>query len=331
MTRARATKVFITGAGGSGVIAVIQSLRELGYTVVAGDASVYSAGLGLADRGYVIPFGVDPAFETALREIIANERPDFVIPTVDEEIPVVHRVVAREFPDVRVLTPRLAFCEAMLDKWQMFQLLSSAGISVARTWLASEAASCTYPAVVKPRVGRGSRGLAYLDSASDLAKYLADVRQPSDRYVVQTRALGVEYTTSAVVTLDNTMLATVPKEVVSKVGITHVGTTRNVPAIEALCRAIRDRLDPCGPFNVQLILTADGTPIVFEINPRYSTTVALTLAAGVNEVDEVIRHALGEPAVSLAFETDLVMIRYTTQLYVKEREWSPRDLRTPSR
>src|SRR5262249_34925622 len=160
----------------------------------------------------VIPFGVDPAFEGALRQILETERPDFVVPLVDEEIPIVHRFVARAFPEMRVVAPKLAFCEAMLDKWVMYEQLSAHGISVARSWLASAPEGCVYPAVVKPRVGRGSRGLAYLEGPEDLARYLAGADKPADRYVVQARAMGAEYTTSAVVGLDNALLAIVPKE-----------------------------------------------------------------------------------------------------------------------
>lgn len=324
-------KVFLTGGGGSGTIPVIEALKGLGYEVSTADASLHSAGLGIANRGYVIPFGIDPAFEGAMREILKSERPDFVVPLVDEEIPVVHRLVDREFPGVRVVAPRLSFCEAMLDKWVMYEQLSAAKISVARSWLATNATDAVYPAVVKPRVGRGSRGLAYLGGPADLAKYFAGASKDADQYVVQERAFGTEFTTSAVVALDNTLLAVVPKEVVSKKGITQVGTTRRSASIDGLCRSIKEKLEPGGPFNVQLVLGSDDKPIIFEINPRYSTTVALTLAAGVNEVDEVIRRALGKEPISLAFEPDLMMIRYLTQFYVKESEWSPRDLRSPSK
>ncbi len=71
------------------------------------------------------------------------------------------------------------------------------------------------------------------------------------------------------------------------------------------------------------MLGDDGVPRVFEINPRYSTTVALTLAAGIDEVDVVIRSALGEDVGELRFEPDLMMLRYTAQVYVKEGEWHP--------
>jgi carbamoyl-phosphate synthase large subunit len=76
---------------------------------------------------------------------------------------------------------------------------------------------------------------------------------------------------------------------------------------------------------VQLIL--DGTPRVIEINPRYSTTMALTLASGVNEVDAVLRHHRGEDPGQLTFTPDLMMLRYTGQIFVKESEWRPIDLR----
>jgi carbamoyl-phosphate synthase large subunit len=209
----------------------------------------------------------------------------------------------------------------------MAQALDQHGLSVARTWLASDADTATYPAIVKPRKGRGSRGLAFLEGPHELTSYLAAATQPADQYIVQERLRGPEFTTSVVVALDGTLLAIVPKEAADKRGITQVGITRNIPAIDELCRQITTALAPRGPYNVQLIVTSDGVPRVIEINPRYSTTMALTLAAGVNEVDAVLRHARGEDPGALTFTPDLMMLRYTAQIYVKESEWHPVDLR----
>lgn len=319
-------KLLFTGAGGAGTIEVLRALRAKDrYTLVGCDATTTSVGFTLVDRAYVIPFGASPEFEPAFRSILAHEQPDFVIPLVDEEIPIVHRMVAREFPAARVLAPGLGFCEDTLDKWRMFERLRDVDLPVAPTWLASDAGAATYPAIVKPRTGRGSRGLAFLDSPRDLEAYLAAATQPADRFIVQERLLGREFTTSVVVTLDGRCLAVVPKEAAFKRGITQVGITRSVPAIEQLGRQIQEKMRADGPFNVQLVLCADGVPRVFEINPRYSTTVALTLAAGIDEVDVVIRAALGEDVGPLAFEADLMMLRYSAQVYVKEAEWHPID------
>jgi carbamoyl-phosphate synthase large subunit len=167
--------------------------------------------------------------------------------------------------------------------------------------------------------------LAYLDRPADLAAYLAG--KTADQFIVQERLVGPEFTTSVVVGLDNALLAIVPKEAAEKRGITQVGITRTVPEIDQLCRDLTASLTPNGPYNVQLIFSADRVPRVIEISPRYSTTMALTLASGVNEVDAVLRHDRGEDPGQLTFEPDLMMLRYTAQVYVKERDWRPIDLR----
>lgn len=321
-------RVLFTGAGGAGTIHVLRALGAQGrYELIGCDATRFSAGFTLVLRAYVIPFGADPTFEPCFRGILEREQPDFVVPLVDEEIPIVHRLAAEGAggPKMRVVAPCPAFCDVTLDKWTTFEALSKHGLGVAKSWRADAAENASYPAIVKPRQSRGSRGLAFLDSPSDLARYLAESPLPPDRYVVQERLSGREFTTSVVVSLDGELLAVVPKETPVKKGITQVGVTREVPAIDALCRKIAEALDPRGPFNVQLVLGDDGVPRVFEVNPRYSTTVALTLAAGIDEVDIVIRRALGEPVGPQTFTPNLMMVRHVGQVFVEEGQFSPID------
>lgn len=328
MTAGARIKVLFTGGSGAATIEAMRSLAALGdtYELVVADAVATSAGFAYASRGYIVPFGADDSFTSAVREIVTRERPAFVVSTVDEEIPKFH-ALADELGFFRLLAPNAAFCNLVLDKWTMALALAKHGLGVARTWLASDAAEATYPAIVKPRVGRGSRGLAFLESKADLETYLASAGKPPETFIVQERLLGREFTSSAVVALDGTVLTVVPKEAVEKRGITQVGVTRVSPAIGTLCRGIAAALSPNGPFNVQSIMDDAGMPRVIEINPRYSTTTALTIAAGVNEVDAVLRHARGEDPGNLTFVPDLMMLRYTSQVYVRESEWAPIDLR----
>jgi len=322
----RKIRIFLTGAGGAGTIEVIRSLRASGrYFVVTGDASPYAAGYALADRSYVMPWASHSSYEGAMRSILVDERPDFVVPLIDEEIPLVHRLVTREFPGVRVVAPRLDFCEDTLDKWRMAVSFREHGLSVAETWLATETAGVRFPAIVKPRVGRGSRGFAVVENREKLAEYLDRSGEPPDRFIVQERLEGREFTTSAVVALGGPLLAVVPKEAVVKKGITQLGITRRVPAIDALIAAMQDAMRADGPFNVQLMLGEDGVPRVFEVNPRYSTTVALTLGAGLDEVDVVVRKALGEDVGTLSWRRDVMMVRYTAQVFVPVADWKVTD------
>ena len=321
-------KVLFTGGSGAATIEAVKALKARGeYEVVTADALRNSAGFTFADRSYVVPWGVDDDFERVLAEIVDREHPDYIVPLVDEEIPKVHAFVRSRESGTKVVAPAPSFCNLVLDKWTMARALAEHQLPVAATWLASDAGAATYPAIVKPRQGRGSRGLAFIDRPADLSAYLATAPKPNDQYIVQERLIGPEFTTSAVVGLDNTFLTAVPKEAVEKRGITQVGVTRSVREIDQLCRDITRDLKPCGPYNVQLILGSDRVPRVIEINPRYSTTMALTIASGVDEVDAVLRHDRGLDPGRLTFEPDLMMLRYTAQIYVKERDWHPIDLR----
>ena len=312
--------ILVTGAGGAGAIEIIRTLKELGrYRVIAVDAAPYAAGCTFADRGYIVPPAVSSLFQPALKQIILEEKPDFVVPLVDEEILTVHQLVAMlPIPRPFIVTPSPGFCRFALDKWLTFKTLDLAGIPTPPTCLADDAMDCTFPAVIKPRRGRGSREVAYLASFGDLNAYLNRAHRPPDSYVIQKQIIGTEYTVSCVVGLDGPTLAVVPKECLLKQGVTQIGITRKRLEIDRICRQIQDRLNANGPFNVQLIMGEDCVPYVIEINPRYSTSVALTIAAGINEVDVIVRHALGETIEPLSFKPDLMMIRYVTQLYKQE-------------
>lgn len=319
------TSVMITAAGGGGSIEIIKSLQAKGYSVIGVDSSKYAGGFAFTDRSFTVPPASDPAFRAAITKIITETRPEFIAPLVDEEIPFFIEIAKdASAPPFMLLAPSPEFCGFSLDKWLTFQNLRRVGVSIPDTELGSMTSELEWPAVVKPRQGRGGREVGYVKSQDELRRYMEHASARPEDYVVQKQMRGTEFTVSVVVALDGSLLAVVPKEVIIKKGITLAGVTRVSPAIDRLCRDIHGRLDPRGPFNVQLIVDDTGQPYVIEVNPRYSTTVALTMAAGVDEVDEVIRHALGEKVGQLPFEADLLMVRHYVQQYVRERDWPPR-------
>jgi len=317
--------VVVTTAGSAPTPGTILHLRASGFRVVATDVDPTAPGLYLADRGCLVPPGDSEAFLPRLRQLCAEEGAVAIIPLVDEEL---LGVGTLDGPGTTVLLPRPEFVRTCLDKYVLMHELDMAGIGVPRTWPVSEwpvQAADTAPEglVVKPRSGRGSRGVSFVGSAQEMARIVAEGGYGTEELIVQERVTGPEYTVSVVTWRDGRVQAVVPKEVVLKQGVTKYAVTRRNEAVEETCRAIQENLRADGPFNVQLCLDGQGRPRVFEINPRFSSTAALTRAAGVDEIAGLLRRAvLGGPPLTDDWREGVAMVRRWTDEFLSESQFA---------
>jgi len=309
--------VLVTGVGGASGIGAVRALQETtDHDIVGVDMDPDAAGIYLADAGRPIPPASDDEWGPALRDIIDDHGVDVVVPTVDEELPVLSALPA----DVPAVAPRPAVVDVALDKYATYERLSEAGHPVPRTWLASEAEAIprdAYPLIRKPRQGRGSRGIQRVETPADLDGALAATSRPPSAVLLQEFIEGTEFTTSVVSTTDDRLLSVVPKEAMEKQGSTVKGVTRDHEGVRDACRELYEILSPRGPMNAQQIVDDDGRPYTIEINPRFSSTACLTVRAGVNELDLLVRDALGERvAPEPAFESEVYFLRYANHVFV---------------
>jgi len=273
--------VLISAAGGSFFPYVYESLRHA-YNVFLTDQNPHLLEIDPTLPLLPLPPIEDNAFEGELRRVIEENQIDYYIPLIDEELCIAHSI-AEEVPSLRVLAPRPAFIERCLDKKALMDFLGEHHISHIPSILASSYQGIPpCPIFVKPNSGRGSRGASRIDTMTQYEAYFAFHPYEKQDVLVQSCLEGTEYTVSVTVNMCNKILSIVPKRVLCKKGITQHAITEKSPAIEAVCSKIVTLMNPCGPFNVQLMQTSDGIQ-VFEINPRLSTTSLLTCEAGVNE------------------------------------------------
>lgn len=314
--------VLITGAGGASVPSLIELLRKKKYRVIGVDMDPSAIGLYVADKGYVIPGGMSPDFLPVIRNICRKESVRAVVPLVDEEL---ISSIELERDEIAVLLPRSEFIATCLDKFVLMKQLKSVGIEVPETRLATEGfRGIHYPAIVKPRRGRGSRGIGIVDSEESLNSFLKASPYATNELFIQKYIEGVEYTVSVVVWRDGEVQAVVPKEIISKRGITRIAVTRRNQKIESLCIRIQEQLKADGPFNVQLRLDASsGEPFIFEINPRFSTSISLTIASGIDELGGLLSQALhGRNSEKFGnWRPDIVMMRKTVDEIMSESDF----------
>jgi carbamoyl-phosphate synthase large subunit len=83
------------------------------------------------------------------------------------------------------------------------------------------------------------------------------------------------------------------------------------------CAVVR-ALEPAGPCNVQLRMTARG-PVTFEINPRFSGGVAMRAHFGFNEVELAIRDLLRGEAVAPPATRTGIALRFWDEMYFEDK------------
>lgn len=313
--------ILISGAGGSGTIALIKELSKNSlYNIVVVDADPYAVGLYLCNNSYVVPFVREPDYKNVIQNIIEKHKINIYIPLIDEEIEVAYDI-QRVFPYLHIMAPSAQFCRLMLNKWEMFNTFRQANLSVPEAYLLNNVETIDFntPKIVKPIIGRGSRGIQVVTNLEQAKAYLVLSRYKMSELFMQEYIQGTEYTVSTVVNKSGNILAIVPKRVIRKKGITQVAITEQNQIINDLCIDIQEKLKANGPFNVQLIMV-DKVPYVFEVNPRFSTSVVLTMAAGINEVDLLIKDHLNIEYSVPIFKPGVIMSRYYEQKYLMDYE-----------
>jgi carbamoyl-phosphate synthase large subunit len=313
--------VLLTGAGGPAPAGMISVLRNWGYRIVTVDMLQHSPAFYLSDKSYVVPAGNSSEFLPKLRSICKKEDVEAVISVVDEELLHVSKL---EEDGIQVIQPRAEFVNLCLDKYRCMTELRSRGINAAETWLANEVPNnAPYPLFIKPRIGRGSRGIGKVTSPDELRKFLSASTYLAHELLAQPYIPGTEFTVSVVVWRDGEVQAVVPKEIISKVGVTKLAVTRKNKKIHDLCVEIQNEFRADGPFNVQLSLDEDGNPVLFEINPRFSTSITLTMAAGVDELGGILSQALfgGQSHQISDWKEGVVLVRHTTDQFLSEEEY----------
>jgi carbamoyl-phosphate synthase large subunit len=311
--------VLVTGAGGPAGVAVIRRLVALGHRVVAADADPAAAGGALASVAVTVPRGDHPRFVDALLGVAAACGVDALVSTVAEELPGLTAGADRlAAAGVATWLPDLAAVDVCCDKAAFARRMTAAGVPHPATATTADVVpGIPGPWVVKPRAGRGSRGVRLLDDAAEVVAALAG----DAGLIAQTRLAGREFTADALVDRDGALRIVVPRwREETKAGISVKGRTFTSAAVTEVVAAALAAVRLTGPANVQGFVADDGTATVVEINPRFSGGLPLTLAAGADLVSAYLA-GVREPDAALpylSFRPGVAMSRYFAETYSSE-------------
>jgi carbamoyl-phosphate synthase large subunit len=316
----RAVNVLVTA--GSRRVPLVQAfrtaLRGLGLpgSVIVSDVNPLSPAVHVADRAYRVPMSDDPSYVDEVRAICVAEGVRLLVPTIDDELPIFGAARERFAADGVLVAcspePTNSLCN---DKLMTCRHLRHAGVPAAASWRPAELPPAqALPLFIKPRTGRGAVGAFPVRTRRELEFFSEYVADP----IVQEYLDGPEFTIDVLCNLEGAPLSIVPRErVVIRAGVIDRGRTVADGPLVDLARDVCSAIPFAGPLNIQCRMR-DGHPVVFEINPRFSGGIPLTIQAGADFPEMLLRLALGRrvaPQVG-RFRADLWMTSFESSFFL---------------
>ena len=188
--------VLVTGIGGGVGQGILRNLRGESFdiAVIGTNTTAVSAGNHLCDAVHVVPYAYDAAYVETIDSIVAREQIDLIIPSTDYET--YYLMAAQGRIQATIAASPAETTKMCLDKYLTAQHLDAHALPFARSALPSAYRGEFGRTIVKPREGRGSRGL-HVDPIDPAAF--------DDSFLVQEYLDGEELTTAFYVRRDGTL------------------------------------------------------------------------------------------------------------------------------
>ena len=311
-------RVLVTGAGGPAAVSVLKSLRaDPSVTLIAADMDPWAAGLYLApaaDRT-LIPAGLAAGFADVLLQRCIAMKIDIVIPTVDAELRPLAAARARyAWAGTQLLLAPDRSLGLTLDKLALARCCADV-VRVPRTeaFGAADPGSWTYPVIVKPRTGSGSRDISLVESAAELAASTS-----SEDLIVQEFLPGQEYSVDVLADRRGHVVAAVPR-VREKVdsGVSVAGRTVRDRELEQIGAAVVRCTGLTYVANVQCRRDRAGRPALLEVNPRVPGALPLTVAAGVDMPRLALDALRGRAMPAHVDFREVAMVRFLEERFIE--------------
>lgn len=290
------TTVLLTGIGGDiaqGLAVILRESRP-DWRLLGADIHDRHGGSLFVDRLLRAPRVDDPGYDGWLAQTVAGHDVSLVVPGSEAEL--IHLAAAGH---TRAAGAPLVMANAEAvavgaDKLRTARFLGSIGVPAPWTIPAEEiAASTPFPCVFKARRGAGSKTVFICEGPADVeyhrARHSAAVLQelllPADREVT-CAVFRDRRGRTAVMPLLRTLVG----------GFTGWAEVIDDGAVIAQCTRVADALQLRGAVNLQMRLTTEG-PRIFEMNPRFSSTVLMRHRLGFQDLLWSIEDLAGRDVV----------------------------------
>lgn len=333
--------VLLTCVGGDLAPQTIRYLKDSSrhrVTVVGIDMRPDATGGFFADHFHVVPAGSAPDYVGTVADLIERYKVDLVLPTSDEEA-----LALAENRDIltgrgsRLACAPIEVLRMVANKADTYAWLERHGVPVPAWRRAADLDQLADAVkalltshgdvVVKPAAMRGGRNVCvirhdlkgahpfnqgreiHLDRTTFFERYLTAFADFMPTMVMQ-RLYEPVYDID-VLAWEGKVLRAIPRRRHNPAGIPFRGNSFDLrPDLEALGRQAAEAIGLSWLYDFDVMSTADGRPMIIEVNPRPSGSLAASIAAGVPLLDDLISLAKGEALPESSYPAHRTVVPY---------------------
>ncbi|AFY01361.1 ATP-grasp domain-containing protein [Bdellovibrio bacteriovorus] len=278
--------ILVTGIGGNVGQGILRNIKSMNgpFNLIGTNTSLISAGNHLCDKVYKVPYAQAPEYKDALIRICRDEKIDLIIPSTDAETVELAKMML-ELP-VTAVSDQSA-CSVFYDKWETALVFEKLTLPFAESWRPNidTPKAPLSETIVKPRVGRGSRGIVVCPDT---------LEGFGPEYVAQRRHVGKEITSSFYVTKTGKVLGpfTFERELQAGTTVLCKVEKRYDPVLAEIIKTLVKNVKIKGSCNIQAIVEDSGGIIPFEVNCRISGTNSIRSQFGFRDVEWTVQELL---------------------------------------
>tara|TARA_B100000315_G_C14583973_1_gene591942 strand:+ start:2018 stop:3091 length:1074 start_codon:yes stop_codon:yes gene_type:complete len=337
------------GLTSPGIIDCMKEVEERKINIIGVDINKLGAGSRMVDKFFEVPTAESSDYVGEIYSICKENKVDVIVPASDEESLILSKEKDRFLIiGVKISTNDYEVAIQSTDKGNFLNFIKEKELPCAKYKLPKnmdEFEECCYnlgypedPVVIKPRIGRGNRGMRIIQKSlnkgelllyhkpgtpyttlEDIKEALTSKELESFPDVVLMEYLpGEEYSVDVLVK-DGTPLIVVPKKRLMPVpGLSLIGQVdlneEVIEAVTEICNVFNFNYN----VNIQFRFSKDNKLYPYEVNTRVAASIAACKEAGANLFYYGIKLALDEELPEVNIIDGMKMIRYYKEYYEYE-------------
>lgn len=285
--------------------------------VICTDMSNLAPSIYEADKFYTVPRMTAPGYIDVILDICKKEKIDGVLSLIDPELSLLAENEAR-FAAVgtKVIGSSYELCEMSLDKFQMYQWLSSHGYRCAKSYMDKElfyadveAGKATYPVFVKPARGSASIAISKVYDKETMELLFAH----SDGLMIQEYLDGQEIGADVYIDMISQEVVSIftKKKILMRAGETDKAVSFRDEKLFGLIETFVKEAGFSGQIDID-IFQIDGEYYISEVNPRFGGGFPHAYECGCNHMELIVNNLQGIANKRRIgqYEEDISMMKY---------------------